>query len=144
MPDRSTLPYSEEMEKCLLYSLINSSEARRKCALPDAVWYLPHHRDIYKSILRVSETQNTQTVDYFSVKEDLKRNKLLEKVGGDQELVRIWDYMQVGGDNWRHYENRLTDYYSRREMIQRCWQIEAKMYDLSIDFAQERGHKMSV
>lgn len=136
MPDRSTLPHSEEMEKGLLCSLIRSPAARRDCpALPRGFFYLPHHQEIYDAICSVPREPD-QEIDYFLVREHLKRINRLEKVGGNEELDRIWRFVP-DGSFWKHYRDQVADYYARREIIQNCWKIEARMYDLHIPYTEE-------
>jgi replicative DNA helicase len=146
MSDRRPLPHNEDMEKGLISCLIRSPEARKECPrLPDGAWYLPHHREIYEAIL-ATPSEPDQEVDYWMVKDHLKRRNRFEAVGGDQELTIFWQFVP-DGRYWKHYQSHVLDYYSRREMIQRCWQIEAKMYDLSIGFADEvpaRGYQISI
>ncbi len=112
------MPYSEEAESAVISSMLVDMGATAEvstCLTPDD-FYIPSHSIIFEAILEVYN--RGEKVDIVTVVERIKKNGLLDKVGGASfvtSLVRG----NVSSANVKYYANIVREKSILRELIKK-------------------------
>jgi replicative DNA helicase len=125
-----SLPFSQDMEKGLLCSVLNSSEVLSYCAvsLAPEMFYLSAHRHVFRA-LRALNNENAP-IDFLTLKNFLESAGCLEEIGGPQYLNELFGFVPSSA-NWQFYREYLLSYYFCRTGIVRCTDLLAKLYDFN-------------
>ncbi|MEA1912524.1 MAG: replicative DNA helicase [candidate division WOR-3 bacterium] len=112
------MPYSEEAESAIISSMLVDMGATAEvstCLIPDD-FYIPSHSIIFEAILEVYN--RGEKVDIVTVVERIKKNGLLDKVGGASfvtSLVRG----NVSSANVKYYADIVREKSILRELIKK-------------------------
>jgi replicative DNA helicase len=129
LPEHQTFPHSEESEKAFLCSLILYPELIDRCdTLSLALFFIPAHQTVFRMLIELRQAD--QPIDFVICKNWLKKNELLEEIGGAEYLNDLWQVVLTGA-NWEHYLNILKDKHLRRKTIQASQSLIQRMYDPS-------------
>ena len=83
------LPYSVEAEQAVLGSIIIDPACFNDIAvnMKSDFFYIPQHKDIYKTLASMYEL--SQTVDFVSLLDKLKKNGVYDEAGGKTYLTQL-------------------------------------------------------
>ncbi len=87
--DTTSLPYSVEAEQSVLGSVLVDPNCLTDIAVevkPD-YFYIPQHREIYKAMASMYEL--SQTIDFVSLLEQLKKDGVYDEAGGKAYLTQL-------------------------------------------------------
>jgi hypothetical protein len=115
-----SLPFSEDSEKGLLGSLLLAHrEVREKCHIqitPEA-FYVPAHRFVYEVLLEAgAKIGSDGKVDFIWLKGAVKKERLLEDVGGVEFLNSLYSFVPTAA-NADFYINELRLSWGKRTAI---------------------------
>ena len=87
--DGVRLPYSVEAEQAVLGSIIIDPNCFNDIAvnMKSDFFYIPQHKEIYKTLAAMYEL--SQTVDFVSLLEKLKKNGVYDDAGGKAYLTQL-------------------------------------------------------
>lgn len=87
--DGARLPYSVEAEQAVLGSIIIDPKCLNDVAtsVKAEYFYIPQHREIYSSLAEMYEL--SQTIDFVSLLEKLKRDGVYDEAGGKAYLTQL-------------------------------------------------------
>jgi len=125
-------PHNEEAETCVLGSLLIDKDAVVTVAefLRPEHFYKEANSLIYQAILDLYEKR--QPIDIVTLKEKLKKQKNLTKVGGSSYLTSLVNAVPTAA-HVEQYGRIVKDNYTKREMITAA----AKISESAFDEAQE-------
>ena len=128
MIDSKPLPNSIESEQASLGSMLLDKEAVMATidSLKPEDFYPEKHQIIYRGIIDLSD--KNQAVDLVTLSEELKKKKMLEKVGGAAYLTNIINSVPTAA-NIRHYNQIIKEKAALRNIIIQL----NKIYDLCFD-----------
>ncbi len=118
MTERVGMPYSEEAEVAVISSMLMDMGATAEVSTtlnPDD-FYFPAHSIIYNAILDVYN--KGQKVDIVTVVEQLKKNGLLEKVGGSS-FVASFVKGNISAENIVYYADIVSEKSILRDLIKK-------------------------
>jgi replicative DNA helicase len=116
--DGSVPPHSLEAERAVLGALLLDPAAISEAVgipLTPEDFYRDHHARVYKAILALYE--RSERADVITLKEELSKRGELDAVGGQTELVRLFDYA-VTTANLEHHARIVVDKALLRRLIQ--------------------------
>ncbi|MEJ2568141.1 MAG: DnaB-like helicase N-terminal domain-containing protein [candidate division WOR-3 bacterium] len=122
MTEKLGMPYSEEAEIAVISSMMMDMGATAEVSTtlnPDD-FYFPAHSIIYSAILDVYN--RGQKVDIVTVVERLKKNDLLEKVGGSS-FVASFVKGNVSAENILYYADIVSEKSILRDLIKKSKSI---------------------
>ena len=114
----SVPPHSLEAERAVLGALLLDPAAISEAVgipLTPEDFYRDHHARVYRAILALYE--RSERADTITLSEELKKRGELEMVGGQAELVRLFDYA-VTTANLEHHARIVVDKALLRRLIQ--------------------------
>ena len=122
MPDPKIPPHNLDAERSLLGALLIDKDAIVKVAefLRPEYFYRDAHRQIYEAILKLYEEH--EPADLVTVTSELKRRKLLDKVGGASYLTELTDSVPTPA-HVDYYGRIVHDTAVKRELITTSSQI---------------------
>ncbi|HNX26161.1 MAG TPA: replicative DNA helicase [Phycisphaerae bacterium] len=128
------VPADLESEACVLGSMIIDSEVIDIVVqiLKSEYFHRPAHAIIYDVLLDMQDKR--QPIDLVTIKEELTRRKLLEKIGGIDYIVALAEGVP-GVSNVEYYANIVRDKALLRRLIRVSQEIITDIYD-STDEAQ--------
>ena len=87
--DGARLPYSVEAEQAVLVSIIIDPKCLNDVAtsVKAEYFYIPQHREIYSTLAEMYEL--SQTIDFVSLLEKLKRDGVYDEAGGKAYLTQL-------------------------------------------------------
>ena len=87
--DGARLPYSVEAEQAVLGSIIIDPKCLNDVAtsIKAEYFYIPQHREIYATLAEMYEL--SQTIDFISLLEKLKRDGVYDEAGGKAYLTQL-------------------------------------------------------
>lgn len=87
--DGARLPYSVEAEQAVLGSIIIDPKCLNDVAvsIKAEYFYIPQHREIYSALAEMYEL--SQTIDFISLLEKLKRDGVYDEAGGKAYLTQL-------------------------------------------------------
>jgi replicative DNA helicase len=122
LTEKLGMPYSEEAEVAVISSMLMDMGATAEVSTtlnPDD-FYFPAHQIIYSAILDVYN--KGQKVDIVTVVERLKKNDLLEKVGGSS-YVASFVRGSVSAENIIYYADIVSEKSILRDLIKKSKSI---------------------
>jgi replicative DNA helicase len=125
-------PQAVELEEAVLGAIMLEKDA--VIAVLDILkpesFYKDSHQKIYRAI--VSLSTNDQPIDILTVTEELKKDKLLDEVGGPYYIAQLTN--RVGSAAHIEFHARIiAQKYIQRELIRATSDIQGKAFDESID-----------
>ena len=128
MPNTKIPPHSQEAEVCVLGSIMIDKDAIITVAefLRPEHFYLEAHRLIYEAFLELYEERSP--IDIVTLKEKLKKKKVLTKVGGSSFLAHLVNSVPTAAHVER-YGKIVKDNYTKRELISVSGQIASAAFD---------------
>lgn len=128
MPDVKIPPHSEEAETCVLGSLLIDKDAVVTVAefLRSEHFYRDANSLIYKAILDLYEER--KPIDIVTLKEKLKKQKNLTKVGGSSYLTSLVNAVPTAA-HIEQYGKIVKDNYTKRELITAAGKITENAFD---------------
>ncbi len=127
-----TMPQSVESEKAVLGAILLDDKAifaASETLLPDD-FYLESHREIFKAMLSLAEEESA--IDFFTLREELRRRNREEIAGGTAYLASLTDGLPRAL-NVAHYSKTIREKSMVRQLIRlsnetttRCYQGEER------------------
>jgi len=122
-------PHSREAEESLPGAVLLSGDAAND--VMDRIhaedFYVPAHQSIFEAMRRLYDAN--QAIDAVTLSEELRRNGVLDKVGGVSYLTRLVDVVPVTS-NVDHYANIVDENARRRDLIRAGASVTQIAYDL--------------
>lgn len=121
-------PHSDEAEACVLGSILIDKDAIATVAeflLPEH-FYKETNSLIYKAILQLYEER--KPIDIVTLKERLKKDKNLTKVGGSAYLTSLVNAVPTAA-HVEEYGKMVKDNYTKRELIAAASKITETAFD---------------
>ncbi len=114
--DGGRLPYSVEAEQAVLGAILIDPKCLNEVAvgLSPEYFYLPQHKEIYSAIATMFEL--SQTVDFVSLLERLKRDGVYDEAGGKAYLTQLVQTISTSANIQSHIEIIKERYYARSLM----------------------------
>ncbi len=114
--DGGRLPYSIEAEQAVLGAILIDPKCLSEVAvsLSSEYFYLPQHKEIYSAIATMFEL--SQTVDFVSLLERLKRDGVYDEAGGKAYLTQLVQTVSTSANIQSHIEIIKERYYARSLM----------------------------
>ena len=87
--DGGRLPYSVEAEQAVLGSIIIDPKSLNEIAtqMKPEYFYIPQHKEIYTALSSMYEL--SQTIDFISLLEKLKKDGVYDEAGGKAYLTQL-------------------------------------------------------
>jgi len=129
-------PNALEAEQSTLGSLMIDREAYfavKELDLVGADFYREAHQVIFEAIGSLYEAE--QQVDILTLQDEMRRRKMLEKVGGPEYLMTLIDLVP-SASNAGHYARIVRDAAVRRQWIDLASRIEAAAHDPETEIGQ--------
>lgn len=128
MPEVRIPPHSEEAETCVLGSLLIDKDAVVTVAefLRPEHFYKETNGLIYKAILDLYEER--KPIDIVTLKEKLKKQKNLTKVGSSSYLTSLVNAVPTAA-HVEQYGKIVRDNYTKRELISAAGKIAENAFD---------------
>ena len=128
MPEAKIPPHSEETEVCVLGSALIDKDAIITVAdfLRPEHFYKNAHRLIYQALLELYEERSP--IDIVTLKEKLKQQKVLTKVGGGTYLTHLVNSVPTAAHVER-YGRIVKDNYTKRELIAAAGKFAEAAFD---------------
>ncbi len=125
-------PQDIEAEASCIASILLSKEALLKVIgiLQPEDFYLEGHRNVYEAILELD--RKNAPIDLLTVKERLKDQGRLEKIGGDRTLLELYRTTSTSA-NAEYYATRIKELSLRRKFIEVASASVEKCFDMSLD-----------
>ena len=114
--DGGRLPYSIEAEQAVLGAILIDPKCLNEVAvgLSPEYFYLQQHKEIYSAIATMFEL--SQTVDFVSLLERLKRDGVYDEAGGKAYLTQLVQTVSTSANIQSHIEIIKERYYARSLM----------------------------
>lgn len=121
-------PFNLEAEQSVLGSMILDKEAITQVMqiLKSTDFYTEAHGKIYEIILHLND--NGLPVDFVSISEELKRQQMLGKVGGNEYLMQLIDVVPTSA-NAGYYAAIVRDKSVLRQLIRASADISKLAYE---------------
>jgi replicative DNA helicase len=135
MKDTLTPPHNQEAEVCVLGSILIDKDAIVSVAefLRPEHFYQEAHGQIFESLLELYEER--KPIDIVTLKEKLKKRKILTKVGGSGYLTSLVNSVPTAG-HVEQYGKMVKDDYTKRQLISLSSQISQSAFDESQEATQ--------
>jgi replicative DNA helicase len=135
MTEQRLPPQNLEAEQSVLGALLIDKDAIVKVAefLRPEHFYKDAHGHIYEAILSLYERR--EPADIVTVPEELKKKKLLSKVGGVGYLADLASGIPTAA-NIEHYARIIRDDFTKRELIASATRIAEMGFDESTECSQ--------
>lgn len=125
-------PQAIDLEEAVLGAIMLEKDA--VIAVMDILkpesFYKESHQIIYKAVLDLS--QRLQPIDILTVTEELRKNGLLEQVGGPFYITQLTSKV-ASAAHIEYHARIISQKYIQRELIRVSTEIQAKSYDDNID-----------
>lgn len=126
-----SIPVSSDAEKAVLSCCLKSPEE----IIPETIesmvpefFYIPAHRTIYETLLRLWESSQLGEMDLVVLIEALRTSEQLDQVGGAAAVSELlYDVPSV--KMFPHYRNILREKYILRQIIKECSDYQSTAYE---------------
>jgi replicative DNA helicase len=129
-----SLPHNSDAEMALLCSITLKPEILDELPrdFTTEMLYIPALYHIFDALRTVRERD--KMIDFVAVKEELRRNGLLQEVGGLEGLSQVFGFVPAP-DNWKFYYDLIDECWTRRRLILACQGLidRARSLDLGDD-----------
>ena len=124
------VPQSIEAEACVLGVMILDAQAIDMVmqTLKGDNFHRPAHQIIFDTLLEMRD--NSKPIDLVTLREELERQKLIDKIGGVEYIVELADGVP-SLSNIEHYANIVRDKAMLRKLIRATGEITTNAYDSS-------------
>ena len=114
--DGGRLPYSVEAEQSVLGSVLIDPKCLNDIAvsMKTEYFYIPQHREIYKAMASMYEL--SQTIDYVSLLEKLKKDGVYDEAGGKAYLTQLVQTVPTSA-NVLTYVAIIREHYYTRSLL---------------------------
>ncbi len=128
MPEVKIPPHSQEAEACVLGAILIDKDAIVSVAefLRPEHFYNPNNGLIFQALLDLYEDR--KPIDIVTLKEKLKKQKILKKIGGASYLTNLVNAVPTAA-HVEHYGRIIQDDYTKRELITAASQIAEEAFD---------------
>lgn len=128
MPEIKIPPHSEEAEACILGSILIDKDAIVTVAefLRPEHFYDANNVLIYQALLDLYEAR--KPIDIVTLKDRLKKQKVLSKVGGSSYLTSLVNRVPTAA-HVEQYGRIVRDNYTKRELISAAAKITERAFD---------------
>ncbi|MBO4432558.1 MAG: replicative DNA helicase [Clostridia bacterium] len=141
--EEGKIPYSVEAEQAVLGAMIVDPQSISEVVtlVKPEFFYIPQHKEIYTTIITMFEVN--QVIDFVSLLEKLKTNKIYDEAGGKAYLTQLVQAVPSAA-NIKTYIDILRERYYARALIGAAKgilkDIEEKVADTDklIDSAEQR------
>ena len=132
MPEIRIPPHSEEAEACVLGAILIDKDAIVAVAefLRPEHFYNENNALIFQALLDLYEER--KPIDIVTLKDELKKRKILTKVGGSAYLANLVNQVPTAA-HVEEYGRIIKDNYTKRELISAA----AKITEAAFDEGQE-------
>ena len=130
-------PHDYDVEKSILWKLILHDEYFSDLELKDYDFYWTENKIIFQNILEIRKSW--KKIDLISLKENLERNNLLEKIWWISTLLELTEYLDYSSDFFTYQEilkekSRLRKILKLTQIIQKNIWEEKSSSDILQDF----------
>ena len=127
-------PQAVDLEEAILGALMLEKDAYIEVSdfLKPECFYKESHQKIYKAVQTLSI--NSEPVDILTVGEELKREGLLDEIGGPYYLSQLTSKV-ASAAHIEYHARIVVQKYIQRELIRVCTDIQNKAYDDATDVA---------
>ena len=121
-------PYNEAAEQSVLGSMLLDRDCVGSVMqfVQSAGFYDPRNKEIFEAVLDLFNID--KPIDVITLAEQLKRRGTFDKIGGEMYLVEIANAVPTSA-NVRHYAKIVTDYATRRRLIETANEISSLAYE---------------
>ena len=128
MPEIRIPPHSEEAEVCVLGSILIDKDAIVSVAefLRPEHFYNENNALIFQALLDLYEER--KPIDIVTLKDELKKRKILTKVGGSAYLANLVNQVPTAA-HVEEYGRIIKDNYTKRELISAAAKITESAFD---------------
>ena len=130
--DGPRLPYSVEAEQAVLGSIIIDPKCLNDVAtsIKAEYFYIPQHREIYATLAEMYEL--SQTIDFISLLEKLKRDGVYDEAGGKAYLTQLVQTVPSAA-NVLTYVAIVRERYTARSLMTAAQDIIKDINDNALD-----------
>ena len=130
--DGARLPYSVEAEQAVLGSIIVDPKCLNDVAtsIKAEYFYIPQHREIYATLAEMYEL--SQTIDFISLLEKLKRDGVYDEAGGKAYLTQLVQTVPSAA-NVLTYVAIVRERYTARSLMTAAQDIIKDINDNTLD-----------
>lgn len=130
--DGARLPYSVEAEQAVLGSIIIDPKCLNDVAtsVKAEYFYIPQHREIYATLAEMYEL--SQTIDFISLLEKLKRDGVYDEAGGKAYLTQLVQTVPSAA-NVLTYVAIVRERYTARSLMTAAQDIIKDINDNALD-----------
>lgn len=130
--DGARLPYSVEAEQAVLGSIIIDPKCLNDVAtsIKAEYFYIPQHREIYATLAEMYEL--SQTIDFISLLEKLKRDGVYDEAGGKAYLTQLVQTVPSAA-NVLTYVAIVSERYTARSLMTAAQDIIKDINDNALD-----------
>lgn len=130
--DGARLPYSVEAEQAVLGSIIIDPKCLNDVAtsIKAEYFYIPQHREIYATLAEMYEL--SQTIDFISLLEKLKRDGVYDEAGGKAYLTQLVQTVPSAA-NVLTYVAIVRERYTARSLMTAAQDIIKDINDNALD-----------
>ncbi len=130
--DGARLPYSVEAEQAVLGSIIIDPKCLNDVAtsVKAEYFYIPQHREIYSTLAEMYEL--SQTIDFVSLLEKLKRDGVYDEAGGKAYLTQLVQTVPSAA-NVLTYVAIVRERYTARSLMTAAQDIIKDINDNALD-----------
>lgn len=130
--DGGRLPYSVEAEQAVLGSILIDPKAFHEVAplVKTDYFYIPQHREIYTAIASMFEL--SQTMDFVSLLERLKRDGVYDEAGGKAYLTQLVQAVP-SAQNVLTYVSIIRERYYARALMTVAQDILKEIHENAVD-----------
>ena len=130
--DGARLPYSVEAEQAVLGSIIIDPKCLNDVAtsIKAEYFYIPQHREIYTTLAEMYEL--SQTIDFISLLEKLKRDGVYDEAGGKAYLTQLVQTVPSAA-NVLTYVAIVRERYTARSLMTAAQDIIKDINDNALD-----------
>jgi replicative DNA helicase len=125
-------PQAIDLEEAVLGAVMLEKDAILEVIdiLSPECFYKEEHQKIFQAVLNLSS--NNKAIDILTVTEELKKNKVLEEVGGPLYITQLTS--RVASAAHLEYHSRIVaQKYIQRELIRVSSEIQSKAFEDSMD-----------
>jgi len=128
MPEIRIPPHSEEAEACVLGAILIDKDAIVSVAefLRPEHFYNENNALIFQALLDLYEER--KPIDIVTLKDELKKRKILTKVGGSAYLANLVNQVPTAA-HVEEYGRIIKDNYTKRELISAAAKITESAFD---------------
>ena len=130
--DGARLPYSVEAEQAFMGSIIIDPKCLNDVAtsIKAEYFYIPQHREIYATLAEMYEL--SQTIDFISLLEKLKRDGVYDEAGGKAYLTQLVQTVPSAA-NVLTYAAIVRERYTARSLMTAAQDIIKDINDNALD-----------